>query len=343
MSEENLVYVGYDELRQLFKEKLMLAGMPDKYADKVAELMVFADARGIHSHGAVRLRYYAERTAKGGFNLEPEIKFEKTGKSTGIYHADNTVGHYAAYHAMEEAIQMAKENGIAAVGVKEMGHSGAIGYYTQMAGKHGLVSLSVCQSDPMVVPFGGTKPYFGTNPIAFGAPRKDGKPIVFDMATTVQAWGKILDARSKYHSIPDTWAVDDKGEPTTDPYKVSALLPAAGPKGYGLMMMVDILSGSLLGLPFGQHVSSMYEDYSAYRRLGQFHLVINPSYFGDEEQFLSQMERMVQELHDIDPAKGFDQVYYPGEIQEDVEAKYDETGIPIPQSIYDYMKSEQVY
>ena len=81
MSEENLVYVGYDELRQLFKEKLMLAGMPDKYADKVAELMVFADARGIHSHGAVRLRYYAERTAKGGFNLEPEIKFEKTGKS----------------------------------------------------------------------------------------------------------------------------------------------------------------------------------------------------------------------------------------------------------------------
>lgn len=242
MSEENLVYIQHDELRQLFKDKLMHAGMPEKYADKVAELMIFADARGIHSHGAVRLQYYAERTAKGGFNLEPQIEFEQTGPSTAIYHADNTLGHYAAYHAMEEAIRMAEENGIAAVGVKEMGHSGAIGYYVKMAAEKGLVALSVCQSDPMVVPFGGSKPYFGTNPIAFGAPRENGAPIVFDMATTVQAWGKILDARSKNHSIPDTWAVDDKGEPTTDPYKVSALLPVAGPKGYGLMMMVDILS-----------------------------------------------------------------------------------------------------
>lgn len=342
MSEEQLVFVGYDELRQLFKDKLMLAGMPEKYADKVAELMIFADARGIHSHGAVRLQYYAERTKKGGFNLSPNIKFEKTGPSTGIYFADNTVGHFAAYHAMEEAIEMAKATGIAAVGVKEMGHSGAIGYYTKMAAEQGLVALSVCQSDPMVVPFGGSKPYFGTNPIAFGAPRKDGKAIVFDMATTVQAWGKILDARSKGHSIPDTWAVDDKGEPTTDPYKVSALLPVAGPKGYGLMMMVDILSGTLLGLPFGKHVSSMYDDYSAYRKLGQFHLVINPSYFGDETAFLNQMEEMVKELHDIEPANGFDQVYYPGEIQEAVEEKYAETGIPIPQSIYDYMKSDQI-
>ncbi|GEP78830.1 ureidoglycolate dehydrogenase [Staphylococcus carnosus] len=343
MSEENLVYIQHDELRQLFKDKLMHAGMPEKYADKVAELMIFADARGIHSHGAVRLQYYAERTAKGGFNLEPHIEFEQTGPSTAIYHADNTLGHYAAYHAMEEAIRMAEENGIAAVGVKEMGHSGAIGYYVKMAAEKGLVALSVCQSDPMVVPFGGSKPYFGTNPIAFGAPRENGAPIVFDMATTVQAWGKILDARSKNHSIPDTWAVDDKGEPTTDPYKVSALLPVAGPKGYGLMMMVDILSGSLLGLPFGQHVTSMYEDYSQYRRLGQFHLVINPSYFGDEKQFLEQMNQMVNELHDIEPAQGFDQVYYPGEIQEDVVKKYEKSGIPIPESIYDYMKSDKIY
>ncbi|KOR13070.1 ureidoglycolate dehydrogenase [Staphylococcus carnosus] len=343
MSEENLVYIQHDELRQLFKDKLMHAGMPEKYADKVAGLMIFADARGIHSHGAVRLQYYAERTAKGGFNLEPQIEFEQTGPSTAIYHADNTLGHYAAYHAMEEAIRMAEENGIAAVGVKEMGHSGAIGYYVKMAAEKGLVALSVCQSDPMVVPFGGSKPYFGTNPIAFGAPRENGAPIVFDMATTVQAWGKILDARSKNHSIPDTWAVDDKGEPTTDPYKVSALLPVAGPKGYGLMMMVDILSGSLLGLPFGQHVTSMYEDYSQYRRLGQFHLVINPSYFGDEKQFLEQMNQMVNELHDIEPAQGFDQVYYPGEIQEDVVKKYEKSGIPIPESIYDYMKSDKIY
>ena len=95
------------------------------------------------------------------------------------------------------------------------------------------------------------------------------------MATTVQAWGKVLDARSRNAAIPDTWAVDAEGKHTTDPFAVSGLLPIAGPKGYGLMMMVDVLSGILLGLPFGKHVSSMYHDLSAGRELGQLHIVLN--------------------------------------------------------------------
>ncbi|MDR8335339.1 ureidoglycolate dehydrogenase, partial [Acinetobacter baumannii] len=100
--------------------------------------------------------------------------------------------------------------------------------------------------------------------------------ITFDMATTVQAWGKILDARSRHESIPDSWAVDKNGAPTTDPFAVHALLPAACPKGYGLMMMIDVLSGILLNLPFGRQVSSMYDNLSQGRELGQLHIVINP-------------------------------------------------------------------
>ncbi|WP_279525937.1 ureidoglycolate dehydrogenase [Staphylococcus gallinarum] len=343
MDEESLVYVEREQLRQLFIEKLTKAGLPAIYANKTADLMLFADERGIHSHGSVRMQYYAERIMKQGINLSPELKFTQTGPSTGTYFGDNTVGHYVAYEAMKEAISLAKSNGIGVVGVREIGHSGAIGYYAQQAAYEGMVALTVCQSDPMVVPFGGTKPYFGTNPIAFAAPRQSGEPLLFDMATTVQAWGKILDARSKHKSIPETWAVDEQGQPTTDPYKVSALLPVAGPKGYGLMMMIDILAGSLLGLPFGKHVSSMYEDLSQYRRLGQFHIVINPAFFGDEQQFLNQITEMVNELHAIDPAQGFDQVYYPGEIQETVKQRYAESGIPIAQSIYEYLISDEIY
>lgn len=334
---EELVYVQRDELRQLFLTQLVNSGLPEKFAEKTADLMIFADERGIHSHGAVRAEYYSNRIQAKGFNLNPELKFEKTGPCSGIYYGDNAIGHYVAYQAMEEAIAMAKDKGVAVVGVKEMGHSGAIGYYAQQAALEGMVALTVCQSDPMVVPFGGTKPYFGTNPIAFGAPKQDGKPIIFDMATTVQAWGKILDARSKGKSIPDTWAVDAQGEPTTNPNDVAALLPVAGPKGYGLMMMIDILSGSLLGLPFGQHVTSMYKDLSEYRKLGQLHIVINPAFFGDKAHFLAQVSQMVDELHAIPPAKGFDQVYYPGEIQEAVIAKYEASGIPVAKEIYDYL------
>lgn len=343
MEEGALIYVERGKLRQLFKEKLTHAGLPDAQAEKTADLMTFADERGIHSHGSVRMQYYAERIAKKGFNLEPDLKFTKTGPSAGTYFGDNAVGHYVAYQAMEEAINLAKSSGIGMVGIQEMGHSGAIGYFAEQAAKQGMVALTVCQSDPMVVPFGGTEPYFGTNPIAFASPQKNGEPILFDMATTVQAWGKILDARSKHKSIPNTWAVDKQGEPTTNPFEVAALLPVAGPKGYGLMMMVDILAGSLLGLPFGKHVTSMYEDLSQYRRLGQFHIVINPAYFGDETQFLTQVSDMVDELHGVKPTKGFDQVYYPGEIQEEVKKQYAERGIPVPQEIYDYLISDDIY
>ncbi|EJJ6354954.1 ureidoglycolate dehydrogenase [Staphylococcus pseudintermedius] len=343
MENENLTYVEGEQLRQLMKEKLVAAGLPVAQAEKSADLLIFADERGIHSHGAVRMRYYAERIVKKGYNLEPQMKFEQTGPSTGVFHGDNALGHFVAYEAMQHAITLAKESGIGAVGIYEMGHSGAIGYYAKQAAEAGMVALTMCQSDPMVVPYGGTKPYYGTNPIAFATPRVDETPVLFDMATTVQAWGKILDAQSKGRAIPDTWAVDDKGHPTTDPNEVSALLPMAGAKGYGLMMMVDILAGGLLGLPHGMHVTSMYKDLSEYRRLGQFHLVINPSFFGDQDAFLNKVEQMVKELHQIQPAKGFDNVYYPGEIQETVAKTYAQSGIPIPTDIVQYLESPTLY
>lgn len=335
--------VTKQQLFDLMKNKLVKAGLNEDAAADVSDVLTFADHRGIHSHGAVRVEYYSERIAKGGITAHPNYHFEQTGPSTAVFEGDNGPGHQAAKQAMEKAIAMAKENGVAVVGVKNISHSGALGYFVEMAAAENMVGLSMCQSDPMVVPFGGTEPYFGTNPIAFAAPRENGEPILFDMATTVQAWGKILDARSKNKSIPDTWAVDKNGEPTTDPFEVGALLPVAGPKGYGLMMMIDILSGSLLGLPFGKHVTSMYEDLSEYRRLGQFHIVINPAFFGDKDQFLKQVSEMVEELHAIKPAKGFDQVYYPGEIQEEVKAQYKESGIPVAQSIYDYLQSDDIY
>ncbi|MBR2568925.1 MAG: ureidoglycolate dehydrogenase, partial [Paenibacillus sp.] len=243
--------VTKQKLHQLIRTKLSLAGLSPSHADVVADVLIHADVRGVHSHGAMRVEYYAERIAKGGTNVNPQFTFEKTGPCSAVFDGDNGAGHVAAKQAMEHAVNMAKENGIAIVGVRRIGHSGSLSYYVQQAAREGLIGISVCQSDPMVVPFGGAEAYYGTNPIAFAAPGEGSALITFDMATTVQAWGKILHARSKHEAIPDTWAVDEHGVRTNDPFKVHALLPIAGPKGYGLMMMVDILSGVLLGLPFG--------------------------------------------------------------------------------------------
>lgn len=327
-------------MKNLITDKLYRAGLRKEHAKDVADVLVHADLRGVHSHGAMRVEYYAERIAKGGINKDPHFYFEKTGPNTALFDGDNGAGHVAAKQAMNKAIHMATENGIAFVGVKRISHSGALSYFVQQAAKAELIGISVCQSDPMVVPYGGSEPYYGTNPIAFSAPGNDEDIITFDMATTVQAWGKILHARSKNESIPDTWAVDEKGKPTTDPFKVHALLPIAGPKGYGLMMMVDVLSGILLGLPFGNKVSSMYHDLTKNRNLGQLHIVINPLFFTNIAEFKNNISETMDDLNAIKPAPGFDRVFYPGQRSTEREKYHQENGIEIVDEIYDYLISD---
>jgi ureidoglycolate dehydrogenase (NAD+) len=163
------------------------------------------------------------------------------------------------------------------------------------------------------------------------------------MATTVGAWGKILDYRAKGKSIPDTWAVDSSGKATTDPNAVAGLVPVAGAKGSGLMMMVDILAGVLIGQPSGKSVSSMYADLSAGRELGQLHIVLNPEFFVGREAFERTIDYMVEEIHSMTPAVGFDSLFYPGERSDSVLATYQKDGIPIVKEIYDYLVSDDIH
>lgn len=329
-------------LRDLARRKLAAAGLTGEHAAGVADVLVFADAYGIHSHGVMRVEYYAERIAKGGINVAPNFSLERTGPCTAVFHADNGVGHVAAKLAMDEAVTTARDRGVAVVGVRQMSHSGALAYFTRQAASQGLVALSVCQSDPMVVPYGGAEPYYGTNPLAFAAPSEE-DILSFDMATTVQAWGKILEARAEGDSIPDDWAVAEDGTAATDPERVTALLPLAGPKGYGLAMMIDILSGVLLGLPFGRRVSSMYRDMREGRDLGQLHLVINPAAFADPHEFTKNVTTTMNDLAATVPAPGFDRVLYPGEDRKLVHEEYRRNGIEITDDIYDYLTSDDVH
>lgn len=256
-----------EEYIKLISNKLHQAGLQHDHALIVADVLAYADEREVYSHGAIRVEYYAERIAKGGINTDPNFVIENKEPSVAIYQGENGVGHVVANNAMDEAIRMAKETGVAVVGARQISHSGTLSYYVDKASANNLIGISMCQADPMAVPFGGAEPYYGTNPIAFSAPGKDEKAILFDMATTEKAWGRILEARNKGEEIPDNWAVDKDGQPTTDPFKVAGLLPIAGPKGYGLSMMIDILAGILLDLPSGSGVSALYGNLAEGRNL----------------------------------------------------------------------------
>jgi len=343
MSNLEVVLLAKEQIIELVSQKLKLAGLPMDQALQVADHLAYADSLGVHSHGTVRVEYYAERISKGGSTIHPDIVTEETGPCSAVVDGDNAVGFVVANIGMKKAIELAKKNGIGIVGMKRMGHCGTLSYYLRQAAKEELVGISMCQSDPMVVPHGGAQPFFGTHPIGFACSTGDGPPIVFDMATTVQAWGKVLDSRARNKPIPDTWAVDGDGNPTTDPFAVRGLVPIAGAKGYGLMMMVDILSGTMLGVPFGHHITSMYKGLDQGRELGQLHIVINPAYFGDPKLFTERIAQMVGELHELKPAPGYEKVIYPGERSGQVEANYKKNGIPVVKEIYDYLTSDAIY
>lgn len=335
--------VTINKYKELITNKLCKSGLDHNHATIVADVLAYADAREVYSHGAIRVEYYAERIAKGGINTNPIFNFEEKGPSVAIYHGDNGIGHVTANNAMNEAILMAKNTGLALVGIRKMSHSGTLSYYVQKAADKNLIGISMCQADPMAVPFGGAEPYYGTNPIAFAAPGEDEKAIIFDMATTEKAWGRILEARAKGEKIPDTWAVDKNGQSTIDPFNVSGLLPIAGAKGFGLSMMVDILAGVLLGLPSGSNVSALYGNLTEGRNLGQIHLVIDPDYFQGIELFQAAIKQTMENLNQVKPAPGFDQVYYPGQRSRMKAEKSKETGIEIANDVYEYLVSDIVH
>ena len=335
--------VTKEKLHQLMSDKLHKAGLSREHADIVADVLVHADLRGVHSHGAMRVEYYSERISKGGTNTNPDFKFEKTGPCSAVFDGDNAAGHVVAKIGMDHAIEMAKENGVAVVGMRRMGHSGALSYFVEQACDAGLLGMSMCQSDPMAAPYGGREPFFGTHPIAFASPSADGRHLIVDLAVTVQAWGKILHARSKKEAIPSDWAIDKEGHPTTDPFSVAALNHIAGPKGYALALMVDVLSGVLLGLPFGKHVTSMYNDLTEQRNLGQLHIVIDPARFTDKAAFLKNINMLMADLNNVRPAPGFDKVRFPGEGSLIRKKNYEENGIEIVDDIYEYLVSDIIH
>ncbi|PLR76770.1 ureidoglycolate dehydrogenase [Bacillus sp. V3-13] len=321
--------------------KLTKAGLSESDATIVADVLVHADLRGVSSHGVLRTEHYVKRISEGGINPTPEFSIKDTGPVTAIFDGDNGMGHVIAKEAMNYAIKLAEKNGVGMVGVINSSHCGALSYFVQQAAESKIIGMAMTHTDKVVVPFGGAKPYFGTNPIAFGFPSKS-KPLILDMATSNVAYGKILHAREAgATTIPSDWGVDEQGNPTSDPNQVAALLPFAGPKGYGLAMVVDIFSGILTGSAFGPHVSKMYGDYTKKRELGHFVCAINPAFFTSIDSFIGNIEQMTNEIHEMDPANGFGKVMVPGEPENLREEANSKEGIPLKKSLYGFLMEDE--
>ncbi len=329
--------ISHEELKRLVTIKLTNTGLLKEHAEIVADVLVHADLRGVSSHGVLRTEHYVRRLCEGGLNKNPKFFIKQTSAVSAVFDGDDGMGHVIMKEAAKHAVQLAKANGIGTVSIINSSHCGALSYFVKLAADAGMIGTAMTNANKNAVPYGGSEPYFGTNPVAYGIPAKKHDPIILDMATSQVAFGKVLQARMTGKSVPPDWGVDKNGQPCTNPNNITALLPFGGPKGYGLAMVVDIFSGILTGSAFGPHVRPMFGNYDKPQKLGHFVSALNPAIFIEKDEFVSRVDEMIDEIHQVPPAEGFQMVMIPGEPEQ---ARYNKRltdGIPIPAAIYQYL------
>lgn len=301
-----------------------------------AEAIVHANLQGVDSHGISRLSVYAKRIQEGRINAVPTLSVENPTDSILIVDGDNGLGQVVASRALGKGIEIAKEKGVAIVAVKRSNHLGAVSYYCEKACAEGLLSISFTNSPPGIVPFGGKKAFFGTNPIAMGIPTGTDTPILMDMSTSVISRGKIMLAAKEKQPIPTHWAINKEGVPTTNPEEAleGALLPVGGVKGSLLAMAVEIFSGILTGAAYGPHVQSLFEDDHGPANVGHFFILMDIAPFMAPPLFNTLVQQFIQELKEVPLAEGVEEILYPGERRKREYERRLRDGVPVPESIF---------
>jgi len=312
------------------KELLKGAGVPDEDASIVANVLVDTSMEGIDTHGISRLPIYLTRIQNGRINPRPTIKVNGTAPSLANVDGDNGLGQLVAVRSMQSAINLAGETGVGAVAVKHSNHYGASSYYCKMASSSGMIGMAFTNTPSGIPPWGGKKAYFGTNPIAFAFPGKD-QPVVIDMSSSTVARGNIIMAAKEGNPIPEGWAIDSEGLPTTDAKAAleGAVLPMAGPKGYAMALAVEILSGILSGSAYGPRVGWIYDESTEPVDIGHFFIAIDIGKMMNLSDFLSRLDHMAGEIKSSPKATGVEEIYLPGERRTINAQKRKTAGLPI--------------
>ena len=283
------------ELSGAIIRRLTESGAAVAQAEATARHMVWCESIGRHNFGIERIAIHLKRLQAGVLNGQAEPRLEHVTGSLARLDGDGGFGYAAAELAMQEAIAMARGQGIGAVGVKNSHFFGAGAYYVNMAAGAGMIGLALSNSFPKVAAHGGLHPVLGTNPFAFGAPRANGDHLLFDMATSALAGSAVREHLAAGKPLPEGLAIDADGQPITDPAKVNdgALLPFGGPKGFGLSLMVEILAGVITGAGVGDGVASMYSDFTRNGGNGHFMLALDIASFMSMSDYHARFDRLV--------------------------------------------------
>jgi LDH2 family malate/lactate/ureidoglycolate dehydrogenase len=336
---ETPTLVSHTKLQEFVTRALVAMKMPKDRAEITAGLMVRTDLRGVDSHGIDMLPRYHELWRQGFVLMDADPVLVRDAAATALYDGAKGLGHYVSTLAMRLAIDKARTYGIGIVTVRNSGHFGAAANYSMLALEHGMLGLATTNSPYVaMVPTHGRAPKLSTNPISFAAPAGRHAPFVLDMATTTVAAGKLRIASRWKKPIPAGWALDEHGEPTTDPdiaMKHRLMSPLGGSrelgghKGYGLGMMVDILSGVLPGATYGDLFQRAGRYEAKKQDVGHCFAAIDPERFRPLSDFRRDMDDMFDSVKSTPPAEGQARVLVAGEPEAESETRRRREGIPL--------------
>lgn len=330
----DLVYVAAHELNDRSFAALRDAGADDASARAATRAMMHASSLGVDSHGIRLLPHYARALRGGRVNGSPQMQSRRTAAGTAVFDADDGLGHAAAYGAMDLACRLAKETGVAAVGVIRSSHYGAAGAYALAGAEAGLIAISMSNADAVVGLHGGAQRFHGTNPLAVAAPAPDQRPWLLDMATSSVPLNRVLLYKALGRSLPENVAADQSGHPTWDPAAVEMLMPLGGAdfgfKGAALAGMVTLLSAILTGSSLDHLMIRMGEtdDFRTPRHVGHFCIAIDPDRFVGRDLYNEAIARYLRDLRASAAQEGRG-VMAPGDREWEVEAERRTTGIPV--------------
>lgn len=323
------VLVDPDDLKRFTTEVFEHAGMPPGDAEIEADVLVWANLRGVDSHGVLRIPWYIQNVDDGVFNVSPKIEVENETVATLLIEGDYAFGPVVTVFAMNKTIEKARDAGVCWSIIRNTTHQGAMAYYSLMAVEHDMAGIAVVCSPPNMAPFGAKGKGVHNSPIAIAVPAKEGDPLVLDMATSVVAGGKLNLAQDKGEPIPIEWSLDPEGNPTTVPSFDNILLPFAGPKGSGLALMFATLSNIMVGNPLLEpNITGRAPTARGVQN--SFLVALDIGAFTDVEKYKADIDALIAAQKTLPKADGFEDILVPGEPEYRMQAERSRNGIPLP-------------
>jgi len=321
------------QLERLAASALEAVGATNEEAWIVARSLVAADARGIHSHGLLRLPLYIEAVERGGIVADAPMTWTVEHGATAALDAASGFGQVAMHRAVAKAEEIVRAQGAAVVSVANNTHYGAGGYWTDRLAETGLVAILVATTGVAVAPFGSAQKFIGTNPLSISFPTGE-RPVTADLATSAGAYGKIVQAAGEGSPIPEGWAIDAVGNPTTRPEDALAgsLLPFGGPKGSALAVLIELLAGAAAGGRFAHETVDIWVDPASRMGTGALLIAFDPASLHGDDLPVRRAQAFRERLRGLEPAPGFRGVVAPGDLEASAAASA-ATEVALPRNV----------